>query len=264
MHKIKTLVSYFKDFIKWGEYRYVLTSAKYILFNKTTSKTRIYNSSLGTFLCRKGTLDFQFANLAYEWNVKEFIYQHEKECDVFFDIGANIGTYSILMAKKNKKVIAFEPIRSNYNALCINAMLNNVEDKITCYPFALGDKAENAEFVFDLLNTGASHKAGIELDDVLNDPEEKETVKIIPLDDIIKELNIKKSDRLFLKIDVEGMEEKVLKGAANFIHSFPNILIVMESVHSGKDKLEHILNEIDPFEIIPVDNLNIGARKKKN
>ncbi|MBE0650729.1 MAG: hypothetical protein IH595_07785, partial [Bacteroidales bacterium] len=41
----------------------------------------------------------------------------------------------------------------------------------------------------------------------------------------------------------------------------PNVLIVMESVHSGKENLAKILNEIASFEILDVDDLNMGAKK---
>lgn len=262
MNKFKTFLSYTKDFIKFREYHYIFTSAKYILLHKTTSKTRFYQSSLGKFIVRKGTLDFQFANNAYEWNVKQFVLNHYKNYDVFMDIGANIGTYSILMAKLGLKVYAFEPITSNYNALRINLILNNLEKQVRVFNVALGEKKQKAEFAFDLTNTGASHKVGIDLE---TDPEDQEQIiqaDIVPLDSLTKKLNIDNNTKVFMKIDVEGMEEDVLKGAQNFLKNHPNILIVMESVHSGKEKLSKILNDIAPFEILEVDDLNMGALKK--
>lgn len=262
MHKLKTFISYFKDFIKFGEYRYILTSAKYILLHKTTSQSRIYRSSLGTFLVRKGTLDFQFANHAYEWNVKQFVMKHYQDYDVFLDIGANMGTYSILLASLGKKVVAFEPLVSNYNACRINLILNNLEDKVKVFNLALGDQKQNAEFAFDTTNTGASHKVGISLEIYPEDQEEIFQAQIVPLDDLVNELNIDKKTKVFMKIDVEGMEEQVLLGAKEFIKNHPNLLIVMESVHSGKEKLSQTLNNIAPFEILEVDDLNMGAKRK--
>lgn len=264
MQKIKTFFNYFKDFVKWGEYRYIFISIKYILLHKTTSRTRIYKSSLGKFISRKGTLDFQFANYAYEWGVKKFVYQHLNEFNVFLDIGANIGTYSILLAKNGLHGYAFEPIKSNRNALRINLILNNLEDNVKLFPLALGEVAHTAEFEFGHINTGASHLATIKPTDETPGRETTTTSDIVPLDSLLDKIDFKKEDHIFIKIDVEGMEEEVLLGAKKFLQAYPNILIVMESKHSGRKRLAQVLNEIDNFEILNVDDLNMGARKNKN
>lgn len=261
MEKVKTFIKYFKDFVKCGEYWYILTSLKYLILRRTTSKTRIYKSSLGRFLVRKGTIDFQFANYAYEWNVKKFVYDHLGDCDVFLDVGANIGTYSVLFAGQGLRGYAFEPIKYNYDATRINLILNRLDDKVKTYNLALGSQRKQAEFVFDILNTGASHMVGVELNEYLKDKEKIVESSVLPLDDLVPELGISKDDRIFLKIDVEGMEEEVLHGATKFLQTYPNILIVMESVHSGKEKLADVLNGIASFEILDVDDLNMGARK---
>ncbi|MBE0650332.1 MAG: FkbM family methyltransferase, partial [Bacteroidales bacterium] len=220
MNKIYTFLKYFKDFIKWREYRYILTSMKFVLLRKTTSKSRIYKSSLGTFLVRKGTIDFQFANYAYEWNVKEFVYKHLDSYNVFLDIGANMGTYSILLAEKGLRGYAFEPIKSNYNATRINLILNNLDDKVKVFNLALGDHKKKAEFAFDVLNTGASHMVGVELVENLDDKQMIIESTIVPLDDLMTEMQISSDDKIFIKIDVEGMEEKVLLGARKFLQTY--------------------------------------------
>ncbi len=261
MHKIRTFLHYFKDFIKWGEYRYIFTSVKYVLLGRTTSRTQIYRSSLGLFLSRKGTLDFQFANYAYEWGVKKFVYKHLSEWDVFLDVGANIGTYAILLAGKGLHGYAFEPIKSNCDSLRINLILNNIEDKVKLFSVALGAIAHEAEFAFDMVNTGASHLASIQPDDEVPQRERSTISKIVPLDSLMDQIDFKKEDRIFIKIDVEGMEEKVLLGAKKFFQAYADILIVMESKHSGRERLAQVLNEIGDFEILDVDDLNMGARK---
>jgi FkbM family methyltransferase len=261
MHKIKTFLQYFKDFIKWGEYRYIFTSIKYILLHKTTSRTQIYRSSLGLFLSRKGTLDFQFANYAYEWGVKKFVYKHLPQCQGFLDIGSNIGTYAILMAGKGLHGYAFEPIKSNYDALRINLILNQLEEKVTAFPVALGEKNRKAKFLYDTVNTGASHLASIHPEDETDAREESSFSEIVPLDSLMDQLHFDKEETIFIKIDVEGMEEKVLLGAKKFLQTYPNIIMVMESKHSGREHLTRILKEIADFEILDVDDLNMGARK---
>jgi FkbM family methyltransferase len=262
MDKLVTFLRYSKDFLKFGEYRYIFSSIKYLLLKRTTSRTQIYRSSLGTFLVRKGTLDFQFANYAYEWGVKKFVEANYANYNVFFDIGSNIGTYAIMLAKRGLRTFAFEPVKDNYDAIRVNLILNKLEDKVKVYPVALGSSRYKTQFAFDLTNTGASHKADIENDDGYK-PLKEEIVEsqVLPLDDLLDEFNLKKEDKIFMKIDVEGMEANVLNGAKRFLQTFPHILIVMESVHSGKDKLVEVLNQIADFEILEVDDLNMGARK---
>lgn len=263
MHKIITFLRYTKDFLKHGELRYILSSIRYILTGKTTRKTRHYKSSLGKFRVRKGTLDFQFANYAYEWGVKKFVNKHINGYNVFLDIGANIGTYSILLAKKGLTGFAFEPVITNYDTLIANIKLNNIEEKVTAYPFALGETKRKAGFTFDPVNTGASHlseNSGF-LEETLN-PEFID-IDVMPLDSIVHELNIKKNDRVFIKIDVEGMEPHVIKGATNFIKDHPDLLIVLESKHTGRKDIKKLLGNIADFEFMHVDDLNMAAKKIK-
>ena len=62
------------------------------------------------------------------------------EASTFWDIGANVGLYSIYAAKKkNLRVIAFEPSVFNLELLARNLFLNDLQDKVTIAPLALSD-----------------------------------------------------------------------------------------------------------------------------
>jgi len=263
MGKIITFLKYSLDFIKHGEFGYILTSIRFILTGKTTRKTRHYKSSLGTFLVRKGTLDFQFANYAYEWNVKRFVYKHLKNYDLFLDIGSNIGTYCIIPALEGIRVIGFEPVKSNYETLVTNIKLNNFEHLITTYPVAIGKTNTSANFTLDMINTGASHLTEY---DAIAEPvanPEHEHIEIVKFDDLKGDLNIDPNAKVMMKIDVEGMEPDVLIGASEFIKEHPNLLIIIETVHSGRENLQELLLSLANFEFLEIDDLNIGARKIK-
>ncbi len=264
MGKILTFWRYSKDFIKHGEFHFFLSSVKYMLTGKVTRREAIYKSSLGTFFVRAGTLDFQFANYAYEWKVKKFVYQHVDNYNKFLDVGANIGTYSILFAKKGLEGCAFEPVKDNFEALSKNIELNKLKQKIKPINLALGKYEHTDVFTFVPDNTGASHLKSIENKDVKDGDET--TVKVVPLDSLIDQCNFDpKKDKVFIKIDVEGMESNVLEGAKKFLKSFPEIIIVMESVHSGKENLTKLLKSIDSsFQILEVDDLNMGAIKTQS
>ncbi len=263
MHKIYTFIRYFVDFLQFGQVRLVLASIIYILTKRSFIETRIFRGKLGYFLHRKGSLDFQFGNYAYEWNVKKVMLEHYKNYDVFFDVGANIGTYTIMLAGKGLKTFAFEPIYPNHKALTINILLNNLEDRATAFNYGLSDQSTKANFAFDPLNTGASHISSLPAETPEAEQRSISTeIKLNRLDDIMDSLGLKTDDRILMKIDVEGMESQVLGGSIKFIKHFPNLMIVMESVHSGEEKLKRILNEIAVFEYFTIDSLNMGAIKK--
>ncbi|PKP52931.1 MAG: hypothetical protein CVT92_06585 [Bacteroidetes bacterium HGW-Bacteroidetes-1] len=265
MHKISTFIRYFVDFLQFGQVRLVIASFIYILTKKSFIKTRIIHSKLGLFLHRKGSLDFQFANYAYEWNVKKIMNKYYKEYQVFIDIGSNIGTYTIMLAKRGLRTYAFEPAYENFRALKVNVLLNNLEETTTIYNVGLSDTNTKASFVFDPLNTGASHLDGIPAEDIEAELRGISTeIELVRFDDIFNEMNIKNNEKILMKIDVEGMESSVLLGAEIFFKQHPNILLVMESVHSGEDKLKNILNQFGVFEYIPVDALNMAAKKIGN
>ena len=261
--KITTFIRYFVDFLQYGQIRLVFASFIYILTKKSIIETRIFRGKLGFFLHRKGSLDFQFGNYAYEWSVKQVMLNNFSKYDVFFDIGANIGTYTILMASKGLKTFSFEPVYSNFKALNINILLNNLENNAVTFNYGLSYKAADASFVFDPLNTGASHISTMPAETI--EAERRSiptTIKLQQLDDVYQTLGLEKESKIFMKIDVEGMESQVILGAKEFLKSFPNIMIVMESVHSGEEKLKNILSQIADFEFFTIDSLNMGAIKK--
>jgi FkbM family methyltransferase len=265
MHKLKTFVRYFKDFLQYGQIRLVLASVFYILTGKSFIETRIFRGKLGFFLHRRGTLDFQFGNYAYEWNVKTIFNQHYKHYNVFIDVGANIGTYTIMLAGKGLRTYSFEPAYENFKALNINILLNNLEKNSTTYNLGLNNENTKAAFAFDPLNTGASHIGTVQAE---TEEAEKRSItteiQLIRLDEMMDKMNLDEKDRILMKIDVEGMEAEVLEGAENFIKNSHELFIVMESVHSGEEKLKSILNRFAVFEYFPVDALNFAARKIQN
>jgi len=143
--------------------------------------------------------------------------------------------------------------------------LNKLEKNVTTFNFGLDNVDRSASFVFDPVNTGASHMSSVVSHDHVTDNRGiMDEVKLYMFDHVLNQLDLKRTDKIFIKIDVEGMEEEVIEGAKGFLAEFPNILIVMESVHSGEEKLKNDLNEIAKFEFIPVDHLNFAAKKIGN
>ncbi|MCF8302748.1 MAG: FkbM family methyltransferase [Bacteroidales bacterium] len=211
-------------------------------------------SKLGSFFIRKGTIDFMFANYAYEWNVKSFVLKHYKNYDVFIDVGANIGTYSIMMAQEGLQCYGFEPVQDNYRAYYINVLLNRLQKKITPVNCALGDVEKDAEFYVDPVNTGASHITYEHKPDNVH-------VSICTLDSYLEQFNIPKDKRIMIKIDVEGMEPEVIRGGTRFFTEYPHMLIILESKHSEEDSIKNELDKLGTFRYMRVDAFNMASIK---
>ena len=257
MKKLITYLRYFYDYISHGDFLSVINSITYVLRKKSHAADRIVITRVGTFYCRKNTNDFQFANYYYEWGVRRFLIKNTNNFDVFIDGGACTGDYSILLAKAGKKCIAFEPVKSNYEVMLKNLALNNLADKVKAYELGLGDSSFVTGFSFNPVNTGASH--------ISRNPGKYDfQVKIQKFDNIYKELDLKPSDRIFVKLDIEGMEPEAIKGAKEFIAAFDHITIILEDKHTGQNPIQDALSSIALFEFGAVDEFNIYAKKIGN
>jgi FkbM family methyltransferase len=255
LKKLHTYYCYLFEYLKHGDFISIFAAIKYLFLKKSHSKDRIIQTSVGKFFCRKNTNDFQFANYHYEWGVKKYILDHISEYSVFIDGGACIGEYCVLLSGHEVRCIAFEPVKSNFDTLCKNLALNNLNETVMAFPFGLGERNAVANFVFNPVNTGASFVSSeIDYSDC--------TSEIRTFDDVLPMLKLTKEDRILFKLDVEGMEIEVIKGAAKFIRNFPNITFILEDKHSGKEKIIDTLITIAGFEFGTVDEYNLFARRK--
>ncbi len=252
--KVLTYARYFLDYMRFGDLGSVMASVKYIVNKSSHSNDRIIRTSSGKFFCRKNTNDFQFANYYYEWGVKKFLLNHRKEFSVFIDGGACTGEYSIILSRYGIRCFAFEPIKDTFDVLIRNLELNELNGKVKAFQFGLGDQNVTTDFVYNPVNTGASHIAG-------SNQAGDFKVEIRTFDSVYQSLGIKKEDRIIFKLDVEGMEPEVLRGAEKFIREFPNLTFILENKHSGKDSIKNTLNKIASFEFGIVDAFNIHAKK---
>jgi len=147
----------------------------------------------------------------------EWIEGRFKEGDVFFDVGANVGVYSLIADayfSKKIKVFAFEPAFFNYNKLCRNVWRNKA--KIRCYPFAISDKTEDAElYLHDMKSGSAQHNLDENVDDMGERYESPfiQNVLAVSLDELVSRFGFPVPDHL--KIDVDGLEQKIIRGAKN-------------------------------------------------
>lgn len=146
-----------------------------------------------------------------------------KKGDVVFDIGANIGYYSVLLAKlvgPMGRVFSFEPTNYFCQVLKINIEANN-SNNVEILNLGLSDKEQDIEIHID----GPSAT----LHDSVTAPNtNSEIIKLVSLDDFIKQLGLERLD--FIKIDIDGHEPFFFLGAGKTLENFDPI-ILMEISH---------------------------------
>ena len=138
------------------------------------------------------------------------------------DIGAHCGTWTVALAKSFGSVMAFEPNKTVHNVLCANLALRQLENVNTSHK-ALSSTNGSAEYFYRSPDGGGN---GIErLNPEIDAGLPTCTVKKITLDEFVaKKFN---NHRIaFIKIDVEGHELDVLKGATETIGSHKPAIVV--------------------------------------
>jgi FkbM family methyltransferase len=176
---------------------------------------------------------FRLRACAKEPFTVEWIETHVGAGEVFYDIGANIGVYSLVAARKPggaARVFSFEPSYASVASLCANIVLNGVEADVTPMPVALSDRtAMNVLSLRDAEPGAARHVLGAA------DPEEgpavfRQPVMMFRLDDLIDSLRLPPPNHI--KLDVDGGELAVLEGAARTLRS-PSLRSILVEVSTA-------------------------------
>ena len=144
-----------------------------------------------------------------------------------YDIGANIGSICIPAVKRNlvEAAYAIEPVSKNFKLLKINIILNNLEDKIKSFNYALGSvDDQNLEMELAHDNSGDHRIRLKQLASNLYDEKRRviEKVKSKKFDTLFQNLN---SQTDLVWIDTQGFEPAILSGAQNLINSKTPIVL---------------------------------------
>jgi FkbM family methyltransferase len=169
--------------------------------------------------------DKAFVFGTYEPDVVTAIQRHLRPGMIAVDCRAHIGYHTLLMAKcvgKTGKVYAFEPLPENFSVLCENIALNGYEGIVIAEKKAVGAQTGRQHF-----RRGRWHPEDPDpLTSVSRlDPEGELEVEVVALDDYFVDERVD-----FIKVDVEGAEEMVLKGAQRLLRRWAPTLVV--SIHS--------------------------------
>tara|TARA_Y200000002_G_scaffold336708_1_gene305028 strand:- start:1179 stop:1907 length:729 start_codon:yes stop_codon:yes gene_type:complete len=157
------------------------------------------------------------------------------------DVGSNTGYFSNMLSAISKEVFSIEPIK-----YLSERQKNIFKDKnVRIFNFALGDKKSFKNFYIPIHNDPESS--------FVKKPGSKvKRIKIIKGDDLIKDMKVD-----FIKIDVEGFEEKVLFGLKKTIYRFkPLLLVEIEKRHNKNYlKIFKFLNKLN-YKIFFMNNKN--------
>lgn len=154
---------------------------------------------------------YEIAINRYEWRELKIMLDACQRLapEVFFDIGANIGLYSCVLAKNDvvRHIVAYEPDHQNHARMATNLKINGLSGRVELHEAAVGAKPGHA----NLVPSAPSNRGMSQL--TSNEAEGGYSVPVIALDDKFRLSNT----TIAVKIDVEGFELEVLAGAAQLL-----------------------------------------------
>lgn len=160
--------------------------------------------------------------------------------DIFLDIGANIGVYTLAICRKTKiqNIHSFEPDYTNNLKLRTNLLINNMSDSIIVHNEALSDNDGVANLMLardgDYLNMGKSSLTPQE-----NTNYDVAEVTTSQLDSIFKD----KGKTILIKIDIEGHEEHALLGMCETLKN-NSVFLQIEIFPENYEKTSKILFDV--------------------
>jgi FkbM family methyltransferase len=164
-----------------------------------------------------------------DFNEQKYIVDHIKHGDLFVDVGANAGGWTLIASGYGANVVAFEPVQTTFDYLSENCSLNS-RPGISIFKVAIGDAQGEV-----LISNDSGPKNKI-VDD--GDSQKSEKVALTTLDEILGD-----QSPAFIKIDTEGYELNVLKGAQRILKMDSLKALIIEDWRGWrKDPME---SEID-------------------
>jgi FkbM family methyltransferase len=161
----------------------------------------------------------------YEPVELSIISQLAGSCRVVFDVGANIGWYSLHLGQQLREsqgqVYSFEPVPQTFAELTHNIEVNGCGDTVRAFNIALGEAAKSIQFYIPAFTGSVAASAHRLFPD-----DENRTVEcqVVTLDEFVRTQQIKQVD--LIKCDVEGSELFVLQGAPETIATHKPIIML--------------------------------------
>ena len=139
--------------------------------------------------------------------------------DIVYDVGANVGAYSLLIGKKldKGKVYSFEPESSNYFSLNRNIIENGLSDKVLAYSVAFGNTNRPSKFYLSSIVPGsAMHSVDKPISDGVEfSSKHVQGVYVVSPDDFSIDPAVEFPNHI--KIDVDGLEKEIVKSMSGLL-----------------------------------------------
>ena len=161
--------------------------------------------------------------------------------ETFWDVGANIGLYSLYAGLTQKVVVyAFEPSGINYGLLVEHIKINKMGDKVKPFCIALSDHISIEDLYMSYSEVGhSSNSLGVARNQVQDyTPKFIQSTPAFSIDGFIKLFDLTPPDHL--KIDVDGIEPLILSGAKDTLSRVKDVLVEVEG-----SNLEHVEEQIE-------------------
>lgn len=235
-------------------------------FIKLTGQTRfgryLFNQVLDNLMGRVREvshdglkLEFAAPNSLCDWRAKTFSTKEPEtlewidsipENSIMWDVGANVGLYSVYAAKKqNCRVWAFEPSVFNLELLARNIFMNGLTQQVCIVPMALSDRLGPSQMRMTTTEWGGALSTfGQEFGwdgDAIHQVFQFQTMGL-SMEDAVQKLAIPKPD--YIKMDVDGLEHFILKGGSAVLRDVKGILIeVNDDFHEQAEQCQNLLSE---------------------
>ena len=160
----------------------------------------------------------------HEFEDMGFVLHFLRSDDLFLDIGANVGTYTVLAAGvAGSSVLAFEPIQTTHMRLMRNVQVNSLHSRVVALNIGLG--AESGSLIFSADLDSENHVLQTDM----------------PIEGEITRVNVDSLDNVLggrmptlIKIDVEGFETEVIRGGVLAFNSPSLMAVLIELNGSGQ------------------------------
>tara|TARA_Y100000590_G_scaffold469983_1_gene661112 strand:- start:3708 stop:4568 length:861 start_codon:yes stop_codon:yes gene_type:complete len=237
--KIILLLNFFFKHLKYYIYEYLKNSSfTYIKLNNQVIK-------------------FFTPSALSEWRINNFFIKEPETLEwidsfkmedniIFWDIGANIGVYSIYAATKYEKikVVAFEPSVSNLNILARNISLNNLKDTIIINQFPLSESSNQ----YLMMNESsyeegsALHSFGVNynFEGIKFNPVNQYKIFGNSINNLLQNNILDIPD--YIKIDVDGIEHLILKGGSKYLNNSKIKSISIELNENFQEQFNSCIN----------------------
>ena len=197
---------------------------------------------------------FYLPNKHCEWRVQTMYTKEEDTVawirsmtpnEIFYDIGANIGLYTLLASKQGLAVFAFEPESQNFAVLTRNLAMNKLsKGQAVAFPFCISDGQRIDTLRLSSLIAGGSCHSFASNENFKREEKkwayEQGSVSF-SLDSLVFECGMPQPTHI--KVDVDGFEDKVLAGGSRVLENTKSILVEMDSANADHMAWKNTLEE---------------------